>query len=133
MEENNIVTELIKVDLHIHSASSVKDGKIVSENTIENMDKLIKGLKEQNVDMAAITDHNVFDYDMYKKLKSHEGEELKKVLPGIEFDVRFYGKRIHIITIFNDINDEKIKKIPGIVNDLNFDDGDLRKKHLKIY
>lgn len=128
MEENNIVTELIKVDLHIHSASSVKDGKIVSENTIENMDKLIKGLKEQNIDMAAITDHNVFDYDMYKKLKSHEGEELKKVLPGIEFDVRFYGKRIHIITIFNDINDEKIKKIPGIVNDLNFDDGDCFKE-----
>ena len=37
---NNIVKELAKVDLHIHSAASVKDGEVVSNNTIKNIDKL---------------------------------------------------------------------------------------------
>lgn len=121
MQENNIVRELTKVDLHIHSAASVKDKKIVSENTIGNLDKLIKGLKKEKIDMVSITDHNAFDYQLYTKLKTYEGIELKKVLPGVEFDVEFYDKRIHIITIFDDRNDENIKNIHRVIEKNAFD------------
>ena len=118
---NNIVKELVKVDLHIHSAASVKDKALVSENTIENIDRLLANLKKEKINMIAITDHNAFEYELYSELKKHEGKEIKKVLPGIEFDVEYFGKRIHIIAIFDDKNEEKIKKIRKILDENHFD------------
>lgn len=126
--ENNIVKELVKVDLHIHSAASVKDGALISENTIENIDKLLENLKKEEVDMIAITDHNAFDFELYKKLKEHEGNELKKVLPGIEFDVEYLEKRVHVITIFDDRYNEKIEKISSIIKETPFDATDCYKE-----
>lgn len=126
--ENNIVKELVKVDLHIHSAASVKDGALIFENTIENIDKLLENLKKEEVDMIAITDHNAFDFELYKKLKEHEGNELKKVLPGIEFDVEYLEKRVHVITIFDDRYNEKIEKISSIIKETPFDATDCYKE-----
>lgn len=125
---DKIVKELVKVDLHIHSAASIKDGAVVSENTIDNIDKLLNNLRKEEIDMIAITDHNAFDYDLYKKLKEHEGNELKKVLPGIEFDVEYLEKRVHVITIFDDKDDEKVKKITSIMRDAEFDAKDCFKE-----
>ena len=124
----NIVKELVKVDLHIHSAASVKDGAVVSQNTIENTDVLINKLKEQLVDMIAITDHNAFDYALYTKLKTYEGNGIKKVLPGIEFDVEYIGERVHVVTIFNDTDNEKIELIDDVLKSTGFDAGDMYKE-----
>ena len=88
--KNCIVKELVKVDFHIHSSASIKkDGEKVEFNTIENVKVLVENLVKNKVSMVAITDHNTFSIDMYNKLKSYEGKQLKKVLPGIEFDVEF--------------------------------------------
>lgn len=125
---DNIVKELVKVDLHIHSAASIKDWAVVSENTIDNIDKLLNNLRKEGIDMIAITDHNAFDYDLYKRLKENEGNELKKVLPGIEFDVEYLEKRVHVITIFDDKDDEKVKKITSIMRDAEFDAKDCFKE-----
>ena len=125
---NNIVKELVKVDLHIHSAASINDGKIVSKNTIDNIDKLLVNLKKEEIDMIAITDHNTFDYNLYKELKKHEGNEIKKVLPGIEFDVEYYNERIHIIAIFDDKNEEKVKSIKSALDSNPFDSNNCYKE-----
>ena len=62
--------------------------------------------------MCAITDHDYFSFDMYKALKKYEGKEISKVLPGVEFSVRFDGKRtIHIVTIFDDRNEDKLNRL----------------------
>lgn len=109
---SKIVDKLIKVDLHIHSAASIKDKKIVSNNTLSNIDILIKKLNSNKVNMVAITDHNAFDYNLYHRLKKEENKgTIEKVLPGIEFDVELNNERVHIITIFDDSSDDKIKKI----------------------
>lgn len=114
-----IVTKGIRIDLHIHSVfSKAKDGKKVQNNTLENLPILIKGLLDNNVEMCAITDHDTFNYELYKELKKQEIEEncITKVLPGIEFSVEFIeGKVIHIVTIFDDKDDDKIKKIQDIM------------------
>ena len=82
-----IVDKPIKIDLHIHSFfSNHKDGKKVAFNTEENIP-----------DMCAITDHDRFSLDLYKTLKSYEGKELLKVLPGVEFSVKFDGKKSFIL------------------------------------
>lgn len=124
-----------KVDLHIHSAMSKhKDGNKVSANTLENVENLIYRLNHCEINVCAVTDHDVFDYDLYCRLKKEEGiGTIKKVLPGVEFTVYFEqeGKRIenqsqgiaegivHVVTIFRDAEDSKVKRIQTILNDRN--------------
>lgn len=118
-----VVEEALKIDLHIHSAySSNKDGSKVKENTEGNLCKLVEKLNGCNIGMCAITDHDTFNYEIYRSLKAYENETgiLKKVLPGIEFSVNFDGDTIiHIVTVFNDTDDEKIKKMGEIFDSGN--------------
>ena len=112
MLNNNIL-----VDLHIHSNnSSYKDGDLVKDSTIDKLDLLIEKLNDNNICLCAVTDHNRFDYDLYCELrkKINSGSfSLKKNLPGIEFDVVLEEDRpsCHIIAIFNDNDEHKIKQI----------------------
>lgn len=109
----------IKIDLHIHSTySKAKDGQKVEENTLNNVPILVQGLRDNQVEMCAITDHDTFDYDIYSELKKEEAKDncIQKVLPGIEFSVEFIeGKVIHIVTIFDDRDDEKVRNIQNIM------------------
>ncbi len=61
----------IKIDLHIHSkASAYKEANgYVDESKIENVDILLAKLQTNNVNLISITDHNCFDYALYKKIK----------------------------------------------------------------
>ena len=111
---DKIVTKGLKIDLHIHSVySNKKDGDKVKNNTIANLPILIGKLNEYGIEMCSITDHDFFNYDMYSALKKQEGVgTIKKVLPGVEFSVKFEeGKIIHIVTIFNDQDEEKVRQI----------------------
>lgn len=109
----------IKIDLHIHSEySKAKDGQKVAENTLNNVPILVQGLCNNQVEMCAITDHDTFDYDIYSELKKEESKDncIQKVLPGIEFSVEFVeDKVIHIVTIFDDRDDEKVRNIQNIM------------------
>ncbi|MFI3211253.1 MAG: hypothetical protein R3Y64_09445 [Peptostreptococcaceae bacterium] len=131
-----IVKRSMKVDFHIHSVfSKHKDGDLVKNNTIENRNILIDKLMENNIDMFAITDHDFFSYDLYFSLKEKEKDNtFKKVFPGVEFSVGFIDehdklKQIHVICIFNDNDDEKLKKINSIIcgddNKPLYDNGDF--------
>lgn len=122
---NKIVDKPLKIDLHIHSCySKHKDGNKVANNTLSNIDILIKKLNENSVNLCAITDHDYFDYNLYSKLKESENTgSIQKVLPGIEASVLLSGdnnsKVIHIITIFDDSNNEKLKDINSYLVDDN--------------
>ena len=133
---HNIVDTGMKIDLHIHSRiSSNKDGNKVINNTLENIPMLIEKLNENEVNICAITDHDKFSYDMYVALKSAEEEKksIKKVLPGVEFTVKFehdsVEKVIHIVTIFSDNDKNKVKNIETILNkNLPENDGTYSEK-----
>ena len=119
----NIVETGMKIYLHIHSkASSAKDGAKVKNNTKENLPLLVGKLNDNEVNICAITDHDVFSYELYSELKKAEIEDntIKKVLPGVEFSVQFSLDNsispIHIIAIFSDLDDEKVKKIAEILD-----------------
>lgn len=56
------------------------------------------------------------DLHIYSGLKANEGNgSIVKVFPGIEFSVEFIGGDedavVHVIAIFDDSNEEKVKKI----------------------
>ena len=120
-----VVTNGIKIDLHIHSVySASKDGVKVKSNTVANIPVLIQKLNEQQVNMCAITDHDTFSYDMYSALKQAEAREnsIRKVLPGVEFSVCFTagGKEsvIHVVAIFSDEDEAKIRAIEKILREM---------------
>lgn len=119
---DRIVYEPVKIDLHIHSvASAHKDGKKVKDGTVENIDTLVAKLEDNHVNMAAITDHDAFDYAVYDALRSNASgaKYLRKVLPGVEFTVAFAtsegDKPVHVITIFDDSDDKKVKGIESVL------------------
>lgn len=126
-----IVETGYKIDLHIHSVySCAKDKKKVAFNTIDNIDVLAEKLNTNGVQMCAITDHDVFRFDMYKALKDYENNKqcsVIKVFPGIEFTVEFIGEEgptvLHVIAIFNDEDDGKVAKIAECLID---DKGNIR-------
>ncbi|QIK69538.1 hypothetical protein G7062_04160 [Erysipelothrix sp. HDW6C] len=123
---NNIVKRMVKLDLHIHSAASIgKDGDKVKDNTIDNLPVLYQRLENEEVELISITDHNNFDLAMFDRIRSDIELEktgtLKKILPGIEFDVEIENSKIHVISIFNDLNYENIKCIPEKLKKYTFD------------
>ena len=117
-----VVETGLKIDLHIHSkASHAKDGKKVANNTLENIPLLVSKLSENGVNICAITDHDVFSYEMYHALKAAENQEnpILKVLPGVELSVTFQHesteKMLHIVAIFSDGDDEKVKQMEQVI------------------
>lgn len=112
-----MLSEIINVDLHIHSVfSEYKDGNIVKNSTVENIEKLIQKLNENEIALCAITDHNRFDYNLYNQLNKkikEIGGTLKNILPGVEFDVKLESEKptCHIVAIFDDNDEKKLKEL----------------------
>ena len=106
-----------KFDLHIHSIFSARtksgDEAIVADSKIENLHILLRKLIENNVNMVAITDHNIFDEDIYLELKKQESESnsIYKVLPGVEIDLNINEKIVHVVCIFDDTVSQHTDKI----------------------
>ena len=126
---DKIVKEPVKVDFHIHSiASKWRDCDKVKNCTIENLPQLIKELNDNEVNMISITDHDNFSYDIYSELKKEEqkpSSSIKKVLPSVEFSVKFdkseqeaENNDLHIIAIFDDTDDNKVNNIQKNIFDI---------------
>lgn len=103
-----MLNTVINVDLHIHSkASAYKDGIIVADSDLSHLDVLFTKLEENDINLFSITDHNRFDYSLYKAINdwigAHPDSCIKAVLAGVEFDVRLEENKpaCHIVTIFN--------------------------------
>lgn len=118
LSTGRIVQNPVKIDFHIHSAASAhKDGQKVQDGTADNIDVLFNKLEKNEVNMTAITDHDVFDYSIYDALRSKvkDAQFLQRVLPGVEFTVSFKtdegNKTIHVVTLFDDSEPEKVKRI----------------------
>lgn len=84
-----------KLDLHIHTVSTVKDHPFTF-----SMDCLRKYVERNDIDAIAITNHNLFDREQYEQIQSFIGI---KVFPGIEVDVE--DGHLLVISENNDIDD----------------------------
>lgn len=114
MDDPKIVTKPVRVDFHIHSAASVRTrdagNGALARCTPDRVETLVQKLNDPKfpINMCAITDHDCFDVEMYRALKSKEGHRaLKRVLPGVEFTVALpddMGRPtpIHVVAIFDD-------------------------------
>ena len=109
-----------KVDFHIHSIASKhkESDDCVDLSTLDNIDLLIEKLNKREINMCSISDHDNFDFNIYNRLKQEENKgSIKKVFPAVEFSVTYDKKVLHVITIFDDKDEEKIKKIQNEIFD----------------
>ena len=94
MLDNDFLNENINVDLHIHSfASDYKEAKgVVKDSIFENIDVLLRRLKEKRINLFAFSDHNRFDANLFWKthelLKTTPEYKSLSILASSENDIR---------------------------------------------
>ena len=79
----------MKLDIHVHT-KKVKSGDATTRN-IEK-DRFVDILKDTDVKILAITNHNHFDLNQYEEFRDGVST-ICQIWPGIELDVLENGKR----------------------------------------
>ena len=90
----------MKIDIHTHTRK-IKSGDAETRN-IET-DKFIEIIKNTDVKILAITNHNHFDKTQYEEFRDGAITSCQ-IWPGIELDILENGKRAHLIVICNPKN-----------------------------
>lgn len=84
----------MKIDLHLHT-KKCKQGD--GPKRIIGTNDFIKKMRENDVGICAITNHNHFDMKAYEEIINEDPYLV--VFPGIELDVKYRGEQYHIIAI----------------------------------
>ena len=105
----------IKVDLHLHSFVSRSNGDGIKWTSLFDA---ISKLVENNVQIAAFSDHNKLDVNFYIEAKNLAQTANILLLPAIEVNVvRSDGQIANIIYIFDqDLEKDQLIKISEIAN-----------------
>lgn len=97
----------MKIDLHCHTIKTKKSDGINRNVTVEDFSKYMKDLE---IKIVAITNHNYFDLKQYNEF-SESVKETTMVWPGIELDIKQKPKDGHMIVICDPKNKEEFSKI----------------------
>lgn len=97
----------MKIDLHCHTIKTKKSDGINRNVTVEDFSKYMKDLE---IKIVAITNHNYFDLKQYNEF-SESMKETTMVWPGIELDIKQKPKDGHMIVICDPKNKEEFSKI----------------------
>ena len=91
--------EFLRADFHLHTR---KDKEFSYKGEPNDFVKsYIASLKQENISVGVITNHNKFDKDEYKALKKAAGKEKIFILPGVELTVKEGANGIHTLVVFN--------------------------------
>ncbi len=96
----------MKIDIHVHT-KKIKSGDPDGRNINET--KFNETIRLTDVKILAITNHNHFDINQYKRFHDLV-EDTCQIWPGVELDVIDDSKRAHLIVIANPKNAERFDK-----------------------
>ncbi len=123
--------EWIRADFHLHTKSDTQFDYQDAENDF--VQKYVQKLKDEKIQLAAITNHNKFDIEQYKAIRKKARKENIYVLPGIELNINEGQNGIHSLIIFNpdiwlangqdNINKFLTKTEPAISNNFTHNNG----------
>lgn len=88
----------LRADLHLHTKEDKEFQYAGAENDFIN--QYIDKLKEENISLAVITNHNKFAFSEYKALSKKARKEEIYVLPGVELSVNDGSNGIHTLVVF---------------------------------
>ena len=90
----------MKIDIHVHT-KKIKKGD--SEHRNVSVDRFNDIIRETEVRILAITNHNHFDIEQYQQI-SEKVHDVCQIWPGVELDISEDGRRGHLIVIVSPIN-----------------------------
>lgn len=90
----------LRADFHLHTKADKEfkyDGDVNYFTT-----KYIEKLKNENIGIGVITNHNKFDLVEFRELRKNAECEEIYLLPGIEFSIKDGAKGLHLLIVFDD-------------------------------
>ena len=109
----------MRIDIHAHT-KKIKQGD--SERRNIDVDRFSEILKETDVKILAITNHNHFDYSQYIDFRNKVDGHCQ-IWPGVELDILEDGRRAHLIVIVNPKNSQAFSdKVSEILGATSADD-----------
>ena len=117
----NKYSNWFKVDLHIHTDASNLT-KVNDYDGTFNLETLTLKLKENNVKLFSLTDHNIINVSAYEDYYKNFQVTDPVLLVGCEFDIKVKQDddtylTYHTLLIFNENTIEKVTEISKIIED----------------
>lgn len=91
--------QYVRADFHLHTC---KDKEFIysgEQNSFIN--DYVSALKEANINIGVITNHNKFDREEYKAIRKAAKKQDIFILPGVELTVKEGANGIHTLIVFN--------------------------------
>ncbi len=91
--------QYVRADFHLHTC---KDKEFVysgEQNSFVN--DYVSALKNANINIGVITNHNKFDIDEYKAIRKAAKKQDIFILPGVELTIKEGANGIHTLIVFN--------------------------------
>lgn len=90
----------LRADFHLHTRADKEFSYDGEENQFVN--QYVEKLKQAGISIGAITNHNKFDCQEFKRLRKKALKEGVFLLPGVELSVDDGANGIHLLVIFSD-------------------------------
>lgn len=89
----------LRADFHLHTKADKEFVYREEDNSF--VSDYVNKLSQEKIGIAAITNHNKFDFDEYKALSKKSRKQEIYLLPGVELSVNDGKNGIHCLVIFN--------------------------------
>ena len=104
-------SDWLKIDLHIHTDKS-KETKVDDYEGLFSIVVLKQKLKDNNVEIFSLTDHNIINVDAYREYyDSYNSETDPLLLLGVELDLQGKSDKFHSLLIFNASDQVAVERI----------------------
>ena len=97
MFENGL--QYVRSDFHLHTNKDKEFTYTGEQNSFVN--DYVSALKEANISVGVITNHNKFDIDEYKAIRKAAKKQDIFILPGVELTIKEGANGIHTLIAFN--------------------------------
>ncbi len=92
--------EYIRVDFHLHTKADKQWFEYKGEEN-DFVKKYVQKLKDENVQLGVITNHNKFDKGEYDAIRLEASKVNIFILPGVELNIADGSKGIHTLIVFS--------------------------------
>lgn len=125
----------VRADFHLHTR---RDKEFRDDEPEQGfVARYVEALKQADIRVGVITNHNKFDLEEFKALRKAAKKEEIYLLPGIELSVKDGANGIHTLVVFSDewiLNQEQTDYINGFLGvtfagQSNYENSNARSNH----
>lgn len=128
-------SQWVRADFHLHTRQD-KEFKYIG-NDRDFVVSYVNKLKEKDIHVGIITNHNKFDRDEFKELRKAAKKENIYLMPGVELSVKDGRNGIHTLVVFNESwidnheNEDYINSFLGVTfaGQTGYDNSNARSNH----